>query len=178
MLSGIHLRAFPTCSWLFTWIFYGLVPGVCSLNPSSMLWQTSNSSKGLGPCCYCNPNGCTSLSGSVLRRGPGSTKARSSDEGGGWGRAGGVCVCVCQRLYFCNFSSITPPRFLLSTTRCYKNSFGKIRRRYFYLNRSSWCTKLHRGARSPLRPLWNAVKTSSRLGKPVHVHIQVLNKSL
>ena len=85
VLLGLHLRVFPTCSWLFTWIFYGLLPGVCSLNPSSMLWQTSNSSKGLGPCCYCNPNGCTSLSGSVLRRGPGSTKARNSDGGGGGG---------------------------------------------------------------------------------------------
>lgn len=107
VLLGLHLRVFPTCSWLFTWIFYGLVPRVCSLNPSSMLWQTSNSSKGLGPCCYCNPNGCTSLSGSVLRRGPGSTKA-SNSEGGGGGGAPEVCVCerVCVFFPFWGHNSV------------------------------------------------------------------------
>lgn len=115
MLSGLRLRAFPTCSWLFTWIFYGLVPGACSLNPSSMLSQTSNSSQGRGPCCYCNPNGCTSLSGSVLRRGPGSTKAGSSDVGGGWWNVRVFvyvwvrersCLQNCKRFRLCNFGSI------------------------------------------------------------------------
>lgn len=59
------------CCWLFTWMFYGSFPGFCSFNLVSV---TSNSLKSLlkKPCGSCNPNGCSPLSGSVFRRGPGS----------------------------------------------------------------------------------------------------------
>ena len=114
----VSITSVPTCSWLLTWIFSGYVPRVCSLNPSSTLWQTSTASKKPWLCFYCNPNSCTSLSVSVLRREPGRTKAGNGNEAGCIGVL--VCVCVCvydflpkaSFLQFCrhkNYTSLTFP---------------------------------------------------------------------